>query len=505
MQLQSIQPPTSPNFTKFLLKNKEARTDFFEYLDEYTLTSLSMTCKKIKKMIKLYKKKRNKTFDETTFEGKLAKIIHKTKRKPKSNIFKTSLFNLDYEVMIEPYDWILLNETEEDNSSLIGDLKGIIPTNMLKDYERYAYYNAELQKYLMVHRTFVDPSFALFYKNNSRNKPFEEDEKESSSDKKILEQTDLELTNFNLDQNSLLERHRLLVKKREEHLMKQNQESDPLNMAQKQLKRAINTTHSSIILLKGGDFSLVLKYKNSTIYHRGDHKYVIRKKQGGRQFIKGKGMNSAGGQIRWNNELLHREAIKSILADEIGVKMKKFNPQTDRQSGSHKKLEHEDFQKLKNEIKLLEKEHIHEQDYEEVKVGKWIRESDWLFVHAPGENKTILFGDQNSQLKGGGDGVVLGNKGQKLSENEKKKHGLTKAARMLQLVKNDLSKAGIYPGDKDYVGGGFLEDLTSWEGVRSLGKGGMSQGIGKAKYNETEKVWDEVSSVFIIGEEDFCN
>jgi hypothetical protein len=116
-----------------------------------------------------------------------------------------------------------------------------------------------------------------------------------------------------------------------------------------------------------------------------------------------------------------------------------------------------------------------------------------------------LFGDQNSQLKGGGDGTVLGGKGAKTNKNEKKKHGMTKAARMLNLHRNDPSKQGIYEGDKNYVGGGFLEDLTTWEGVRSLGRGGMSQGIGKAKYNETEKVWDEVSSVFIIGEEDFCN
>jgi len=76
----------------------------------------------------------------------------------------------------------------------------------------------------------------------------------------------------------------------------------------------------------------------------------------------------------------------------------------------------------------------------------------------------------------------LGKKGNQ-SEKEKKKHGLTKAARILKMVRNDLSKPGIYSGDKNYTGGGFLEDLTTWEGVRSLGKGGLSQGIGKAKYN----------------------
>lgn len=505
MEFLTIEPPTDPNFTKFLVKNKEVRSEFLEYLDEDTLNSLSMTNKKIKKMIKLHKRKANKEFDESTFEGKLSKLIHKAKRKPKKNVFKTSLFNLDYKVMIEPYDWILLNETEADNTSIIEDLRGIIPSNMLKEYERYVYYNAELKKYLMMHRSFVDPQFALFHKNNSRDHPFNNQDDGVSPDKNLLEETDLELTNFNLDANSMLERHRLLVQKREQQQMKEDKELDPFYQAQNQIKRALNTTHSTVVLLKGGDFSIVLKYKDQTIYHRGDHKYVIRKKQGGRQFIKGKGMNSAGGQIRWNNELLHREAIRSVIADDLGVKLQNFDPKQDLNPEESKKLDHQDFQNMKKEIKLVDQEHLDDSEYSMIKVGRWIRESDWLFVHAPGENKIILFGDQNSQLKGGGDGTVLGGKGKNSSEQEKKKHGLTKKARMMKLKRNDPRKEGFYKGDKDYVGGGFLEDLTTWEGVRSLGKGGIPQGIGKAKYNETEKVWDEISSVFIISEEDFCN
>jgi hypothetical protein len=215
-------------------------------------------------------------------------------------------------------------------------------------------------------------------------------------------------------------------------------------------------------------------------------------------------MNSAGGQIRWNNELLHREAIRSVIADELGVKLKNFNS-SDPTNPHNGTLKHEDFQQMKKDITLVKPTDINSADYSTIKVGKWIREADWLFVHAPGENKTILFGDQNSQLKGGGDGVVLGGKGKNSSASEKKKHGLTKAGRMLNMARNDPKKEGVYEGDKDYVGGGFLEDLTTWEGVRSLGRGGIGMGIGKAKYSESEKVWEEVSSVFIIAEEDFCN
>ncbi len=230
---------------------------------------------------------------------------------------------------------------------------------------------------------------------------------------------------------------------------------------------------------------------------------MTRKKQGGRQIIKGKGMNSAGGQIRWNNELLHREAIKHVLADDLGVKLRKFNP---KESLLHSgPIQHQDLLSMKKEFNLVSKDKLEEEAYEEIKVGRWIRESDWLFVHCPGENKVILFGDQASQLKGGGDGVVLGDKCKNQSSEEKKKHGMTKASRLLDIQRNNPKKEGVYKGDYDYIGGGFLDDLTSWEGVRSLGKGGQSQGIAKVKYSEAEKIWEEISSVYIISEEDFCN
>jgi len=50
-------PPTKPKFTKFLLKNKEIRSNIFLNLNNESLNSLSQTNKKIKKMIKLHKKK----------------------------------------------------------------------------------------------------------------------------------------------------------------------------------------------------------------------------------------------------------------------------------------------------------------------------------------------------------------------------------------------------------------------------------------------------------------
>lgn len=161
----------------------------------------------------MHLKRKNKQFDETTFEGKLAKMIHQMKRKPKGNILRTSIFKVDYSVMVEPHDWVLLNETEEENASLIDDLRGIIPTNMLRDFERFVYYSSNLRKYIMVHRSIVDPQLGIFHKNFSKNDPFDQTDANDATeiDKKILAQQDLDLSNFSLDHNSLLERHRLLV------------------------------------------------------------------------------------------------------------------------------------------------------------------------------------------------------------------------------------------------------------------------------------------------------
>lgn len=51
-----------------------------------------------------------------------------------------------------------------------------------------------------------------------------------------------------------------------------------------------------------------------------------------------------------------------------------------------------DAKKLKKE-NLVSVKQLDEDSYHNITVANWIREGDWLFVHAPGENKTILFGD----------------------------------------------------------------------------------------------------------------
>lgn len=111
--------------------------------------------------------------------------------------------------------------------------------------------------------------------------------------------------------------------------------------------------------------------------------------------IKGKGMNSAGGQIRWNNELLHREAIKQAFQEDLPFKVRDYAQQTNgsiEQKSTINDGDILDAKKLKKE-NLVSVKQLDEDSYHNITVANWIREGDWLFVHAPGENKTILFGD----------------------------------------------------------------------------------------------------------------
>lgn len=111
------------------------------------------------------------------------------------------------------------------------------------------------------------------------------------------------------------------------------------------LKFLKEVNYWSIILCSGGDFSFGLFLKDREITHKSDHKYVVRKKAGKRQIIKDKSKNisSIGSQIRRANEKQHQNNIESI------------------------------FMEYKNELDKC----------------------DFIFIQAPGINKTILLGDKS--------------------------------------------------------------------------------------------------------------
>jgi hypothetical protein len=108
-----------------------------------------------------------------------------------------------------------------------------------------------------------------------------------------------------------------------------------------------NIKYLSIILFSGGDFSIVVFNTNTEkpVFHKSSHKYIIRKKQGGKQSNKDKSkrVKSAGSQIRRHNEKELHLYIKEVI----------------------------------NEFKT---------DY--------IQKTDMILIYSPGDNKKILFNEE---------------------------------------------------------------------------------------------------------------
>lgn len=78
-----------------------------------------------------------------------------------------------------------------------------------------------------------------------------------------------------------------------------------------------------IILCHGGHFCIAaFSEQGKCIAHDSDHRYVTRKKQGGRQLTKDKasgGIHSAGASIRRENEKHHQDAIQLSLQANRGL------------------------------------------------------------------------------------------------------------------------------------------------------------------------------------------
>lgn len=77
----------------------------------------------------------------------------------------------------------------------------------------------------------------------------------------------------------------------------------------------------SIILCFGGYFSMGVFENQRCVLHKSDHKYVCRKKAGGRQLNKdkctGKSIKSMGSQIRRDQEKHHQENVSEILEENF--------------------------------------------------------------------------------------------------------------------------------------------------------------------------------------------
>lgn len=313
------------NFTKMLLKQKQARNILFNNLTKEDLLELSLTNKKIKRMVELYtktpKNQENATQGTLTFESHISKLISKSKKKPKGNVLKTTIFNIDFAKMIAPHNWMLLNPTEELNKEIVTELSNLIPPRLIKDFSKFVYYSSDLKKYILVNRTIADYRQQIFYKLNQRSKDKEESFKDEEKEDmvKLTESKEFSIENFIGTKNGMMMRQRLLHEKLEEMRLERQNKIEILE--KNALKFCFSARKISIVLCAGGYFTLVLMDKEKEILHKSDHRYVIRKKQGGRQIIKDKSKNvmtSVGSQMRRLNEVNHQNKIFEILDENKG-------------------------------------------------------------------------------------------------------------------------------------------------------------------------------------------
>lgn len=325
---------STDGLVKTFLKQKKARKTIMEYLEAEDWSALSQTCKKLKKAINAEK---DNQVAPNSFQSIVKKFLKKAEKKPDGNFVKGSLFDLDAKI-IEKYKWVLLNPTEEANNRIAKDIGDMIPAKLVKDYAWFIYYCEDLKKFLAVHRSIVDSSLEFFFKENDRIRAKETiDEDEHEKYAKVLEEFDVQ--KFAGVQQGMLMRHKLLTDKMKQIDEEISEKKDALDTDT--LVQALNAKLMSFVLCQGGSFSVGVFDKEKEVTHKSDHKYVIRKKQGKRQSTKdkGKSISSVGSQIRRANEVKHQENIEDILQ---GIK-------------------------------------------------EWITNSDYVFIHAPGENSSILF------------------------------------------------------------------------------------------------------------------
>lgn len=319
---------------KMFLKAKKARKSVLEYLEDDDWAKLSATCKKMKKAIQMEKTQK---VEPGTFDFIIKKFIKKAEKKPDGNVVKGSFFDLDPNI-IQKYKWILLNPTEEINNSLCTELDSVIPQKLLKDYSWFIYYCSELKKFIAIHRSLVDANLEFFFKENERSRAKETvAQDEHAKYAEALEEFDVQ--KFAGVQQGMMIRHQLLtekMKKIDQQLAAKKEQSDSDSLI-----AALKAKLMTFMLCQGGNFSVGVFDQQKEVTHKSDHKYVIRKKQGKRQSTKdkGKSISSVGSQIRRANEVKHQENIEDILS----------------------------------EIKDL------------------VVTSDYVFIHAPGENTSILF------------------------------------------------------------------------------------------------------------------
>ena len=158
------------------------------------------------------------------------------------------------------------------------------------------FYNKPMQLLLIVRRAWIDKSLSM-------NRLAEEGQEDKKLDM-LIQRINLDTASYDNTSSSMFTRH----KKLQEELKKA--ENKPTN--ERRISSFFNASNFAIMLFEGGDFSFAIYNGLKEVIHKSEHKYIIRKKGGGKQSTKDKtkAIKSVGSTIRRENE---RALNKNIL------------------------------------------------------------------------------------------------------------------------------------------------------------------------------------------------
>lgn len=275
-------------FVKALVQQDKISNAVFQYLNtEETINLISstkFTLKKFEKQLNLIHTKKLKSILSAGLKKKSSEEVYKlniTEKDTKLDIIKS----FDYEAIENiPTSFITLKISKK-----------------LLDKANFAFFhNAKLNILVVIRRAWIDPKLN-----------FTKIKVDDNSDKKldVLIQKINISTSFDDNPNMMFMRHKKLQDEIKKH--------DAKPLEDNKITKFYNASNFAIMLFEGGDFTFAVYNELKEVIHKSEHKYVIRKKGGGKQSTKDKtkSIKSVGSTIRRENERMLSKNILQLIQD----------------------------------------------------------------------------------------------------------------------------------------------------------------------------------------------
>ena len=277
------------NTIETIFKNNTLRSGILSYLDQQDLRKLTSVSKNICM---------NEHTLTTDFNVEQARNLFS-----KLNISKRErdLFKINF---LKDIKKLSMFKTEE--FELVKNWNDItvnvqIPEKLKNTTNFWCFKNTKYNFYILVRRNWVDKKLSLT--------KVKEDQKVIALDQ-IIAKVNQKNKGKPKNNKSLFEKHVEL-----QNMLKQNKQS----IKQKNpFEGLFKPKTTCIMMYQGGDFSFAIYKNNKEILHKSEHKYVVRKKAGGKQSNKDKTktIKSIGSQIRRANETVLMDKIRKHILSQ---------------------------------------------------------------------------------------------------------------------------------------------------------------------------------------------